>query len=143
MGQQQLLLIILGVIVVGIAVAVGITLFKDNAVSSNRDAVTNDLVNIASHAQQYFRRPLALGGGAGDFSSLTADAAGLKRLTSMTGGVNANGTYKILTAGTSGPGGKVVLQGLGTETGNDGSSPVKVVMNVWADSAKVDNTQTN
>ena len=61
----------------------------------------------------------------------------------MTGGVNANGTYKILTAGTSGPGGKVVLQGLGTETGNDGSSPVKVVMNVWADSAKVDNTQTN
>jgi hypothetical protein len=40
MGQQQLLLIILGVIVVGIAVAVGITMFKDNAVSANRDAVS-------------------------------------------------------------------------------------------------------
>ena len=143
MGQQQLLLIILGVIVVGIAVAVGITMFKDNAVSANRDAVTNDLVNLAARAQQYFRRPVALGGGQGDFSGLTADATGLKRLTSMQGGVNANGTYKILTAGTSGPGGKVILQGLGNETGNDGSSPVKVVMNVWADSAKVDNTQTN
>ena len=47
MGQQQLLLIILGVIVVGIAVAVGITMFSDSAISANRDAVTNDLtVNL-------------------------------------------------------------------------------------------------
>ena len=36
MGQQQLLLIILGVIIVGIAVAVGITMFQDNAVDQNR-----------------------------------------------------------------------------------------------------------
>ena len=62
MGQQQLLLIILGVIVVGIAVAVGITMFQDNAISANRDAVTNDLVNLAARAQQYYRRPTALGG---------------------------------------------------------------------------------
>ena len=140
MGQQQLLLIILGVIVVGIAVAVGITMFKDNAVSSNRDAVTNDLVNLAARAQQYYRRPTALGGGQGTFSGLTADAAGLKKLTSMPNGTNANGSYTIKTAGTSA---QVVLQGLGVETGNDGSNPVKVVMNVWADSAKVDQTQTN
>ena len=140
MGQQQLLLIILGVIVVGIAVAVGITLFKDNAVSANRDAVTNDLVNLAARAEQYFRRPTALGGGQGSFAGLTADVSGLKRLTSMTNGTNANGTYTIVTAGNATT---VVLQGLGVETGNDGSSPVKVVMNVWSDSAKVDNTQTN
>jgi len=140
MGQQQLLLIILGVIVVGIAVAVGITMFKDNAVSSNRDAVTNDLVNLAARAQQYYRRPTALGGGQGTFSGLTADAAGLKKLTSMPNGTNANGSYTIMTAGTST---QVVLQGLGVEIGNDGSNPVKVVMNVWADSAKVDQTQTN
>ena len=44
MGQQQLLLIILGVIVVGIAVAVGITMFSDSAVNANRDAMVNDLV---------------------------------------------------------------------------------------------------
>ena len=65
MGQQQLLLIILGVIVVGIAVAVGITMFSDNAISANRDAVTNDLVNLASRAQQYYRRPASMGGGEG------------------------------------------------------------------------------
>ncbi len=140
MGQQQLLLIILGVIVVGIAVAVGITMFKDNAVSSNRDAVTNDLVNLAARAQQYYRRPTALGGGQGTFAGLTADATGLKKLTSMPNGTNANGTYTISTAGTST---QVVLRGLGVEMGNDGSNPVKVIMNVWADSAKVDVSQTN
>jgi len=46
MGQQQLLLIVLGVIVVGIAVIVGINLFTVNAVSSNRDGVTADLTNL-------------------------------------------------------------------------------------------------
>jgi len=37
MGQQQLLLIAYGVIVVGIAVVVGITLFSTLAAESNRD----------------------------------------------------------------------------------------------------------
>ena len=53
MGQQQLLLIVLGVIIVGIAIAVGITMFKTNAQSSNRDQVINDLQNLAAKAQQY------------------------------------------------------------------------------------------
>ena len=139
MGQQQLLLIILGVIVVGIAVAVGITMFKDNAVSANRDAVTNDLVNLAARAQQYYRRPTALGGGQGSFSGITADISGLRILTSIPNGTNANGTYSIISSSVS----SMVIQGTGTETGNDGTTPVKVVMDVWADSAKVDNTQIN
>ena len=140
MGQQQLLLIIVGLIVVALGVVVGITLFKDNAISANRDAVTSDLVSIAAHAQQYLRRPTTLGGGQGSFSALTADAAGLGKLTSMTNGKNANGSYTILTAGT---GTLLVLQGRGMETGNDGSNPVKVVMNVWADSARVDELRMN
>src|SRR5512139_2307107 len=97
MGQQQLLLIILGVIVVGIAVAVGITMFNDSAVSANRDAVTNDLVNLASRAQQYYRRPTALGGGGGSFANLTA-AAGMRLLTKTSNSgfmVNGNGSYTI------------------------------------------------
>jgi hypothetical protein len=131
MGQQQLLLIILGVIVVGIAVAVGITMFSDNAVSANKDAVTNDLVNLASRAQQYYRRPTALGGGQGSFTGLTADVAGLARLTSKA--TNANGTYSVLTAGD---GTSVELQGVGTENGTDGSQ-ILVKMLVFADSTAV------
>lgn len=131
MGQQQLLLIILGVIVVGIAVAVGITMFQDNAISANRDAVTNDLVNLASRAQQYYRRPAALGGGGNSFVGLTADAAGLAKLTSKT--TNANGTYSIMTAGTST---SVVLKGVGTEKGSDGSA-IDVRISVFSDSTYV------
>ena len=136
MGQQQLLLIILGVIVVGIAVAVGITMFKDNAVSSNRDAVTNDLVNLAARAQEFFRRPVALGGGQGSFTNLTD----IKMLTSMPNGANANGTYTLTTASGLGP---ITLTGKGVETGNDGTNPVTVVMQVWADSAKVNPASMN
>ncbi len=140
MGQQQLLLVILGVIVVGLAVMIGVLLFADSAKSANRDAVTNGLINLAAQAQQYYRRPATLGGGQGSFAGLTADAAGLRKLTSMVNGRNADGTYTISTAGTST---MVVLKGIGVELGNDGSNPVKIVMNVWSDSAKVDVSQTN
>jgi Tfp pilus assembly protein PilE len=113
MGQQQLLLIILGVIVVGIAVAVGITMFSDNAISANRDAVSNDLVNLAARAQQYYRRPQALGGGGNSFVGLTLD-----KLTNMAGGKNANGTYTCGAPAAD----NVVITGVGTEM--VGSNPV-------------------
>ena len=54
MGQQQLLLIVLGVIIVGIAVVVGINVFTASAASSNRDAITSDLTNLASLSQEYY-----------------------------------------------------------------------------------------
>jgi len=126
MGQQQLLLIILGVIVVGIAVAVGITMFQDNAISANRDAVTNDLVNLAARAQQYYRRPTALGGGQGSYALV-----GLADLTSKPS--NANGVYTFVSASAT----QVVLLGTGVEDGNDGTSPVEVQMTVFADSMAV------
>ncbi len=133
MGQQQLLLIILGVIVVGIAVAVGITMFQDNAVSANRDAVVNDLVNLAARAQQFYRRPTSLGGGQNSFLGLSG-SGGISKLvnvpTSSTSWLNANGTYTIQSAIDS----FVVIQGLGNEIGNDGSAKVKVTMTVRATS---------
>jgi hypothetical protein len=128
MGQQQLLLIILGVIVVGIAVAVGITLFGDNAQSANRDAVTNDLVHLASRAQQYYRRPVQMDGGGGAFDGLT-----LAKLTWKPN--NSNGTY-ALTSGASGQG-PVILTGTGKELGFDGANRVTVQMTVWPDSAMI------
>ena len=125
MGQQQLLLIILGVIVVGIAVAVGITMFKDNAISANRDEVVNDLVNLAARAQQYYRRPTALGGGQGDFLNIK-----LQHLTNVPAGAanygNANGTYSLgaVVGGTTAAG-SVEIVGQGSEIGNDGSAKVE------------------
>ena len=63
MGQQQILLIILGVIVAGIAVIVGIAMFQDNAVDHNRAAVIGDLKKLAIKAEQYYTKPTTLGGG--------------------------------------------------------------------------------
>ena len=45
MGQQQLLLIVLGIIIVGLSVIVGINVFTANAVNAKRDNVTNDLLH--------------------------------------------------------------------------------------------------
>ena len=120
MGQQQLLLIILGVIIVGIAVAVGITMFQDNAVDQNRSAVIADLTTLAAKAQQYYAKPVTLGGGGNSFVGLTADATGLGILASTAFTNNANGTYTVKTAGTATT---VVLHGVGKTALSDGTFP--------------------
>src|SRR5258707_3965301 len=84
MGQQQLLLIILGVIIVGIAIAVGITMFSSSSVQANKDAIVNDLNNLAADAYQYRIRPTTMGGGAGSYG-------GYKVPTKLQ--TNENGTY--------------------------------------------------
>jgi len=63
MGQQQLILIMLGVIIVGIAIAVGIGLFQGTSVNANKNAIINDLMNIGQYANRYRLRPEPLGGG--------------------------------------------------------------------------------
>ena len=67
MGQQQLLLIVLGVIIVGIAVVVGINLFNANARESTKDTMVSEATNLGAMAQQYFKKPIALGGGGNTF----------------------------------------------------------------------------
>lgn len=71
MGQQQLLLIVLGIIIVGLAIFVGVSLFKANAIESKRAIITNELVNLSAMAQQYYQRPSALGGGGRKFTGWT------------------------------------------------------------------------
>lgn len=120
MGQQQLLLIVLGVIIVGIAVVVGINVFTASSIEANRNAVIGDLTNLASMAQQFYRKPTALGGGNQTFTGWSIPSA----LAS-----NANGSYSATVAAQA-----VTLVGTGTETGNDGSNNVKVTMVVAPDS---------
>ena len=128
MGQQQLLLIILGVIVVGIAVAVGITMFSDSAINANRDALSNDLVNLASRAQQFYRRPTSLGGGGNSFALLTSSAITL--LTNKPS--NANGVYSISVGGSgTGSAASLEIKGIGNELYNGSAVEVHVV--VWPD----------
>jgi hypothetical protein len=69
MGQQQLLLIVLGVIIVGIAVVVGINLFNANAEESSKDTIVSEGTNLGALAQQFFKKPIALGGGGNTFTN--------------------------------------------------------------------------
>jgi Tfp pilus assembly protein PilE len=120
MGQQQLLLIILGVIIVGIAVSVAITIFNDNLISSNRDQIQNDLLFIASKAQEFYATPASRAGGGHSFSGITADATGIKKLVSQEFIDNNNGTYSVRSAGSSTT---VQFQGVGKVQLPDGSYP--------------------
>jgi hypothetical protein len=118
MGQQQLLLIVLGVIIVGIAVVVGINVFTASAASSNRDAVIADLTTIGSMAQGYYRKPTALGGGNNAFTGWQVPAQ-LATTSNMSAAVGATVAAQ-----------SVILVGTGTETGNDGAAKVKATMTV-------------
>lgn len=69
MGQQQLLLIVLGVIIVGIAVVVGINLFNANAEESMKDTIASEGLNLGAMAQQFYKKPIALGGGGNTFTT--------------------------------------------------------------------------
>lgn len=63
MGTQQILLIVLSVVVVGIAVAVGITMFQNQAVNSARQSIMSDLNNFAAQAMAWYKMPQSMGGG--------------------------------------------------------------------------------
>jgi len=62
MGTQQILLIVLSVIIVGIAVAVGITMFNQQTLNSARQAIIGDMNNMAATAQAWYKTPVSMGG---------------------------------------------------------------------------------
>ncbi len=124
MGQQQLLLIVLGVIIVGIAVVVGINVFTASSVQANADALVADLTNLAANAQQHFRKPGALGGGGSSFDgsrnngTTWAVPASLVRTGNMSADVAA-----VIGAD------EIELTATGTEDGSAGGK-ITVVMTV-------------
>jgi hypothetical protein len=69
MGTQQLLLIILGIIIVGIAIAVGVQQFDAHSTASNKDGVAASLVNIGANAYQFKIRPASMGGGSNAYDN--------------------------------------------------------------------------
>lgn len=95
MGQQQLLLLVLGIVIVGLSVVVGIQAFGENQKKANADALVNDAIRIASDIQAWKLKPTAFGGGAGqsDFANLTLAQLGYE----VTAGVytNLNGEFEI------------------------------------------------
>ena len=68
MGQQQLLLIILALIVIGVSVAIANQVFGSSAEDSNRDSIVSELTNLGTIALQYFNKPAEMAGGGKTFT---------------------------------------------------------------------------
>ena len=120
MGQTQLLMIVLAVIIVGIAVAVGITQFGESAVTANRDAVQLDCQRIVSNAQQWYKKPSSLGGGNNSFTGCSLAKLGVAT-------PNQNGSYTL----DPGDGTSITVVGTGTEK-NPAGAAIAVTMKYFA-----------
>ncbi len=107
MGQQQLLMIVLAIIIVGIAIAVSIELFRANAIDSKRDILINECSNLASIAISYYKKPREMGGGGKSFFGWQVPNSMLQTV---------NGSYLAQVTAQ-----QVIITGTGTEvvTGND------------------------
>lgn len=84
MGQQQLLLLVLGIVLVAVAIVAGIFTFEDNLKKSNAESLITDAMNIAIAAQAWKVRPPTFGGQSGthrndpmDYTGFTFNAISL------------------------------------------------------------------
>ncbi|WP_412061682.1 hypothetical protein [Rubrivirga sp. IMCC45206] len=112
MGQQQLLLLVLGIVIVGLAVVVGIQAFAENKVQANLDSLVVDGVRIAADVQAWSLKPSTFGGpGTGeDWTDATFQRLGYPPPVDATGTcttgsyLTENGCYAIADG---------VIQGVG------------------------------
>ena len=109
-------------IIVGIMVVVGISLFNDHASATNRDAVANDLVHASSMAQMYRKKPQSQGGGGNSF-------VGFDLRTSIKALRNDNGVFAIAGTVTDS---LIIIEGTGNQPGYDNALPVKVSIKVYS-----------
>lgn len=124
MGTQQILLIVLSVIIVGVAVAVGITMFSTQASNSNRQALVGELQHFGAAAMQYYKTPAPQGGGGGTgVVGFGADLASAKAGVGIAMGFSATGTMTddtgTFTLGYVSPT-VITITGVGTEKTKSG-----------------------
>lgn len=124
MGTQQILLIVLSVIIVGAAIAVGIQMFNSQSYSANKTAIAADAQNFASQVVQFYKTPVSQGGLGGELNTGDSNTT-LKKIAQFLGWdeedlnmTNENGTYTLtsFTATT------VVITGKGKQS-RDNKSP--------------------
>ncbi|MAO64890.1 MAG: hypothetical protein CL666_07800 [Balneola sp.] len=73
MGQQQILLILLVTIVVGIATVVAITTFENTRMNSNHESIKVKMIESQGLAAMYHSKIKALGGGGNSFQNISLE----------------------------------------------------------------------
>lgn len=103
MGQQQLLLVILVTIIVGVGTVVAIDTMQNARKDSNKASVRQDILSVLNDAQVYYQKPSMMGGGGQSFDNISkSDIISIDP-------TNENGSYNI-----SGSGNSVTVEGTGT-----------------------------
>ncbi len=77
MGQQQLLLLVLGIVIVGLAVVVGISAFTENQRKNRLDHMQSEGADLGAQAQAWFLKPSIFSGGNQDWTGFTMDNLGV------------------------------------------------------------------
>ncbi len=106
MGQQQLLLLVLGMIVVGVAVVVGIGTFDRVRTQANADALITESLRIASDIQIWALKPGMSGGRleSETIAQVTPEDVGLPTNNGIYYGVDGEYSFSItLIAGCEAP----------------------------------------
>jgi len=75
MGTSQILLLILSVILIGVSVVVGISMFNTQAMISHRQAIVDRINKIVVQALLYRKTPISMGGGGQSFVGYTPSGA--------------------------------------------------------------------
>ena len=97
MGQQQLLLLVLGIVIVGLAVVVGISAFSENRIKSNADAGVTDALRITSDVQAWALKPGQFGGMLSSQTLADVTFAAIGYPASGGDYTNVNGTFTLST----------------------------------------------
>jgi hypothetical protein len=111
MGQTQLFLVVLGMMLIGIAIYVGVSMFSANTVEDSRNAIIVDLQNFAARANAYYWRPTTQGGGGKSFSGIS-----MSNVYPMV--QNVNGRYYIESSQDD----QCVISGVGRVVTTNGDS---------------------
>jgi hypothetical protein len=119
LGQQQLLMVVLAIIIVGLAIAISVQLFRSNAIESKRDLLIEETTSLATMAIQYYKKPQAMGGGGRSFT-------GWEIPSQMVQTFNGNFMRAVVNAN------EVVITGTGSEAVTDTDS-IKVETTVRPD----------
>jgi Tfp pilus assembly protein PilE len=102
MGQQQLILLILVTIIIGIATVVALNVFGTSASNANFNAVRQDMLTIAASSQGWYIKPESMGGGGKSFAGMKFTDINFPFKKLSTDGLqaaNMNGTYVLSNEG--------------------------------------------
>ena len=118
MGQQQLLLIVLGVMIVLAAIGLSLAEWVDAPAEANRNQLISDLTALSNNAQVFYKKPKEIGGGNHRYEGWELPV------------YYDNYEYGTITTKMNKSGNQIKIKAVGTEVGRNGKKFVEVEADV-------------